>query len=69
MYFYTPYCAYCQVVAHVLLTVARLMRNVKDLKFFRFNGGNNDLSWHLTVDVYPTIIIFPAKKYVDLFYW
>ncbi|XP_050541765.1 thioredoxin domain-containing protein 11 isoform X2 [Daktulosphaira vitifoliae] len=65
VYFYTSYCAYCQVVAHVLLTVAHLMRNVKDLKFFRFNGGNNDLSWYLTVDAYPTIIIFPAKKKSD----
>ncbi|XP_025207920.1 thioredoxin domain-containing protein 11 [Melanaphis sacchari] len=62
VYFYTPFCAYCQVVAHVLLSVARLMRNVKDLKFFRFNASDNDLSWHLTVQTYPSIIIFPAKK-------
>lgn len=62
VYFYTPICAYCQVVAHVLLSVARLMRNVKDLKFFRFNASDNDLSWHLTVQTYPSIIIFPAKK-------
>ncbi|XP_050422897.1 thioredoxin domain-containing protein 11 [Adelges cooleyi] len=62
VYFYTPICAYCQVVAHVLLTVARLMRNVKDLKFFRINGSSNDLSWHLAVQTYPTVIIFPAKK-------
>lgn len=38
------------------------MRNVKDLKFFRLNGSENDLSWHLTIQTYPTIIIFPAKK-------
>lgn len=62
VYFYTPFCAYCQVVAHVLLKVARLMRNVKDLKFFRFNASDNDLRWHLTVQIYPSIIIFPAKR-------
>uniref|UniRef100_A0A2S2NZH2 Uncharacterized protein n=1 Tax=Schizaphis graminum TaxID=13262 RepID=A0A2S2NZH2_SCHGA len=38
------------------------MRNVKNLKFFRFNASDNDLSWHLTVQTYPSIIIFPAKK-------
>jgi len=62
VYFYTPFCAYCQVIAHVMLSVARLMRNVKDLKFYRLNGSENDLSWHLTIQTYPTIIIFPAKK-------
>lgn len=62
VFFFTPSCAYCQIAGHVLLNVAHLMRNVKDLQFVRFNGRDNDLSWHLSIPTYPTVIIFPAKK-------
>ena len=29
---------------------------------FRINGENNDLPWEFTVERYPTIIFFPAKR-------
>lgn len=32
---------------------------------FRIDGDQNDLPWQHTVAAYPTMILFPAKRYVD----
>lgn len=63
VYYYTPYCSYCQVSAYIFLSVAHMLRNFSQVTFARIDGENNDLPWYLIPQSYPTIILFPAKRY------
>jgi len=36
--------------------------------FTRIDGENNDLPWEFTMHHYPTIIFFPAYRYVQWLY-
>nr|XP_027205228.1 thioredoxin domain-containing protein 11-like [Dermatophagoides pteronyssinus] len=60
--FYAPWCGFCSSIAHVYLDVARIFDFSDDIIFSRINGDSNDLPWEYTVDRYPTIIFFPARK-------
>lgn len=62
VYYYTPYCSYCQVSAYTFLYVAYVLRNYSRIKFTRIDSENNDLHWHLVPHSYPTIILFPAGR-------
>lgn len=58
--YYTPYCAFCNAVSHIFLTVAHTLKSVSTLEFARIDGDNNDLPWEFTVHRFPSIIFFPA---------
>ncbi|KAH7640224.1 disulfide isomerase-like protein [Dermatophagoides farinae] len=60
--YYAPWCGFCSSIAHVYLDVARIFDFSDDIIFSRINGDSNDLPWEYTVDRYPTIIFFPARK-------
>ncbi|GIX74866.1 thioredoxin domain-containing protein 11 [Caerostris extrusa] len=60
--YYAPWCGPCQSISHIFLSVADYFSNVKDIKFARINGEENDLPWEYTVEKYPTIMFFPAKR-------
>lgn len=68
VYFYSPFCSYCQVSAYTFLTVAHTLRNFTHILFARVDGENNDLPWHLVPLSYPTIMVFPTKRYALLVY-
>lgn len=58
--YYTPYCAFCNAVSHVFLTVAHTLKSVNTIEFARIDGDNNDLPWEFTVHRFPSIIFFPS---------
>ncbi|CAG2104275.1 unnamed protein product [Medioppia subpectinata] len=63
--YYAQWCGFCSTIAHIYLEVARLFLDVKGVVFTRINGDANDLPWEYTVDRYPTIMFFPAKRKMD----
>lgn len=64
--YHTPYCAFCSAVAYVYLTVANYLSKMDHLSFVRIDGDNNDLPWEYSMDRYPSILFFPAKRYLIL---
>uniref|UniRef100_A0A182YDT8 Thioredoxin domain-containing protein n=1 Tax=Anopheles stephensi TaxID=30069 RepID=A0A182YDT8_ANOST len=60
--FYSAQCAFCYIQAHHLLTVSRLLRHQPNLWFVRIDGELNDLPWQYTMDVFPSLIIFPNGR-------
>ena len=38
-----------------------------NIVFYRLNADQNDLPWQFTVDAYPSIILYPAHRYLSLF--
>ncbi|KAK3911975.1 Thioredoxin domain-containing protein 11 [Frankliniella fusca] len=63
--YYTPYCAFCNAVSHVFLTVAHTLKSMSTLKFARIDGDNNDLPWEFTVHRFPSILFFPSRLKSD----
>lgn len=60
--YYSPKCGFCTGVAHVLLSVARLLSPLKRLQFARIDGDSHSLPWEYTMYHYPTILLFPAQR-------
>lgn len=60
--YHSPYCAFCSAVSYVFLTVAHYLSKMDHLKFVRIDGDNNDLPWEYTMNRYPSILFFPAKR-------
>ncbi|XP_014215524.1 thioredoxin domain-containing protein 11 [Copidosoma floridanum] len=69
--YHSPYCAFCSAVAYVYLTVAQYLSKMDHLEFVRIDGDNNDLPWEYTMNRYPSILFFPARRKEDstLFPW
>ncbi|XP_042905850.1 thioredoxin domain-containing protein 11 [Parasteatoda tepidariorum] len=65
LYYYASWCGACKSISHIYLRVADYFSNVEGIKFVRINGEENDLPWEYTVEKYPTIIFFPAKRKAD----
>ncbi|XP_015521160.1 thioredoxin domain-containing protein 11 [Neodiprion pinetum] len=63
--YHSPYCAFCHAVSYVYLTVAQYLHNMQNLTFVRINGDGNDLPWEYTMNRYPAILFFPAKRKAD----
>ncbi|OXU20522.1 hypothetical protein TSAR_015773 [Trichomalopsis sarcophagae] len=63
--YHSPYCAFCSAVAYVYLTVANYLSKMDHLEFVRIDGDNNDLPWEYTMNRYPSILFFPAKRKED----
>ncbi|XP_015111249.1 thioredoxin domain-containing protein 11 [Diachasma alloeum] len=63
--YHSPYCAFCGAVGYVYLTVARYLRRMSNLAFVRIDGDNNDLPWEYSMNRYPAILFFPAKRKED----
>jgi len=60
--YHTKYCSFCVGVSHAFLSVAHLLTDIPNLKFFRVDGEINDLPWQYSVHSYPSILIFPARR-------
>ncbi|XP_058120089.1 uncharacterized protein LOC131286458 [Anopheles ziemanni] len=60
--FYSTQCAFCNILSHHLLTVSRLLRQQPALEFVRIDGDRNELGWEYTMDVFPSLIIFPNGR-------
>ncbi|XP_053665338.1 uncharacterized protein LOC128714490 [Anopheles marshallii] len=60
--FYSAQCAFCYIQAHHLLTVSRMLRHQPNLWFVRIDGELNDLPWEYTMDVFPSLLIFPNGR-------
>jgi hypothetical protein len=56
----------CGSASLVFLTVANLFRNTANIRFVRVDGENNDLPWQYAMESYPTILFFPANRYLDV---
>lgn len=63
--YYSPYCAFCSAVSYVYLTVAYYLSTMDHLVFVRIDGDNNDLPWEYSMDRFPSILFFPAKRKED----
>ncbi|KAK0162092.1 hypothetical protein PV327_008457 [Microctonus hyperodae] len=63
--YHSPYCAFCSAVSFVYLTVANLLSKVNHIVFVRIDGDSNDLPWEYTMNRYPSILFFPAKRKED----
>ncbi|XP_064609411.1 thioredoxin domain-containing protein 11-like [Liolophura sinensis] len=63
--FYASWCGFCTSLSHVYLALARYFISAKSIIFTRIDADRNDLPWEFTVDVYPTLIFFPAKRKAD----
>uniref|UniRef100_A0A182JDZ8 Uncharacterized protein n=1 Tax=Anopheles atroparvus TaxID=41427 RepID=A0A182JDZ8_ANOAO len=60
--FYSTQCAFCNILSHHLLSVSRLLRQQPALEFVRIDGDRNELGWEFTMDVFPSLIIFPSGR-------
>ncbi|XP_022252118.1 thioredoxin domain-containing protein 11-like isoform X2 [Limulus polyphemus] len=60
--YYAPWCGFCKGTSHIYLTVAKYFSGISGILFARINGDENDLPWEYTVEKYPTLIFFPARR-------
>lgn len=60
--FYTPWCVFCSAIASTFLTVAKFFIGIDNILFARLNADVNDLPFEYSVDRYPSLILFPAKR-------
>lgn len=60
---HSPYCGFCSAVSYVYLTVAHYLSNMNHMIFVRIDGDNNDLPWEYSMNRFPSILFFPAKRY------
>ncbi|XP_014261865.1 thioredoxin domain-containing protein 11-like isoform X2 [Cimex lectularius] len=63
--FHSPYCSFCLGISNLFLTIAYLLRNIRDITFARIDGELNDLPWEFTMHSYPSILFFPSKRKSD----
>lgn len=63
--YHSPYCGFCSAISYVYLTVAYYLSNMNHLTFVRVDGDNNDLPWEYSMNRFPSILFFPAKRYVN----
>lgn len=64
---HSPYCGFCTAVSYVYLTVAHYLSDMDHMIFVRIDGDNNDLPWEYSMNRFPSILFFPAKRYNCLF--
>lgn len=62
VFYHSPYCAFCGAVSYVYLTVAQYLARMSNLRFVRIDGDNNDLPWEYSMNRYPAVLFFPAKR-------
>ncbi|XP_062533194.1 uncharacterized protein LOC134202165 [Armigeres subalbatus] len=62
VHFYSAQCAFCSVLSQHLLIISRMLRHQPLLEFVRIDGDKNDLPWEFTMDVFPSLIIFPNQR-------
>ncbi|XP_074649336.1 thioredoxin domain-containing protein 11-like [Tubulanus polymorphus] len=60
--YYSHWCGHCTSNAHNFLKLAKYFKSAKNITFVRINMYKNDLPWPFTVDRYPSMIIYPAKR-------
>ncbi|KAF7993076.1 hypothetical protein HCN44_005857 [Aphidius gifuensis] len=65
VFYHSPYCAFCSAISYVYLTVAHYLSSMNNLYFVRIDGDNNDLPWEYSMNRYPSILFFPAKRKED----
>jgi thioredoxin-related protein len=59
--FHSVQCAFCSLLSNNLMTVARILEDLhQEIAFYRIDGDKNDLQWQFTMEVLPSLIIFPA---------
>ncbi|XP_035744274.1 thioredoxin domain-containing protein 11-like isoform X1 [Vespa mandarinia] len=63
--YYSPYCAFCSAISYVYLMVAHYLFAMDHLIFVRIDGDNNDLPWEYSMDRFPSILFFPARRKED----
>lgn len=63
--YHSPYCGFCSAISYVYLTVAYYLSNMNHLTFVRVDGDNNDLPWEYSMNRFPSILFFPAKRCVN----
>lgn len=63
--YHSPYCGFCNAISYVYLTVAYYLSNMNHLIFVRVDGDNNDLPWEYSMNRFPSILFFPAKRKED----
>jgi len=63
--YHSPYCGFCSAISYVYLTVGYYLSNMNHLTFVRVDGDNNDLPWEYSMNHFPSILFFPAKRYVN----
>ena len=57
---------YCNLQVHIVRFITYTSINDCVVLCSRVNADLNDLPWELTVDKFPTIVLFPAHRSVSL---
>uniref|UniRef100_A0A2M4A3I6 Putative thioredoxin/protein disulfide isomerase n=1 Tax=Anopheles triannulatus TaxID=58253 RepID=A0A2M4A3I6_9DIPT len=60
--FYSSHCAFCSIMSNYLLRISRLLRHQPLLEFVRIDGDRNDLGWEYSMELFPSLIIFPNGR-------
>lgn len=62
--FHSSQCAFCTLLSQTLLTVSKILYNLKgNIDFFRIDSDKNDLPWQYTMERVPTLLIFSSERY------
>ncbi|XP_055597743.1 thioredoxin domain-containing protein 11 [Uranotaenia lowii] len=62
VHFYSTHCAFCSMLSQHLLTISRLLKSQPGLEFVRVDGDRNDMRWEYSMELFPTLIIFPNQR-------
>lgn len=63
--FYASWCGFCKGVYYYFLSAAKFFTGFPGLLFARIDASKNDLPWEFTMERYPTVILFPARRKAD----
>uniref|UniRef100_U5ESM9 Putative thioredoxin-like protein n=1 Tax=Corethrella appendiculata TaxID=1370023 RepID=U5ESM9_9DIPT len=62
VFFYSSQCAFCNLLTQNLLQISKILRQQPNLDFVRIDGDKNDLNWEFSMELYPSLIIFPNGR-------
>lgn len=60
--YYSKQCSFCNGISYTFLRAAKILSSISSVWFTRIDGDLNALPWEFTMDSYPTIIFFPARR-------
>lgn len=60
--FCASWCGFCKGILHHLQAAARFFDGVAGIVFASIDASKNDLPWQFTMDRYPAILFFPARR-------
>lgn len=60
--YHSKQCSFCNGISYTFLTTAKSFSLVEEIRFARIDGDANNLPWEYTMERFPTILFFPARR-------